>query len=312
MSLSWDEQMRQGNFAAAWKISDADIERRKEVPCWHLPRHFQNIWNGEPLAGKRVLVRCYHGLGDTIQFIRYMPLLKQEAAEVIVWVQERMIPLLQQLPGIDECWPLHDGTPEMPYDADVELMELPHYFRTTIHTIPNTIPYLQVEAKEIVQSENNLNIGLVWRSGEWDENRSLPFELVKQLDAVPGVQFHILQANAAKAGWDHSLGQLAGGQDLLEDARIVKGLDLVISSDTMVAHLAGALGTAVWTLLPNPCDWRWMNSRTDSPWYPTMRLFRQEEPGNWQTVINQVKEELLQLRSFPAANGAGGASRVRL
>jgi hypothetical protein len=295
MSLSWDELMRQGDFASAWQISDADMERRKGVPCWHLPRHFQYIWKGESLAGKIVLVRCYHGLGDTIQFIRYMPLLKQEAAKVIVWAQDRMIPLLKQVLGIDEWWPLHDGTPEMPYDADVELMELPHYFRTTIDTIPNNIPYLQVEAKQTFQNGNDLNIGLVWRSGDWDESRSLPFELVKQLGVIPAVQFHILQADAVKAGWDHSLGQLAGGQDLLEDARIIKGLDLVISTDTMVAHLAGALGVPVWTLLPNPCDWRWMNNRTNSPWYPTMRLFRQEEQGDWQTVINQVKEELLKL-----------------
>lgn len=295
MPLSWDELMRQGDFAAAWQISDVDMERRKGVPCWHLPRHFQYIWNGEPLAGKKVLVRCYHGLGDTIQFIRYMTLLKQEATKVIVWAPDRIIPLLKHVAGIDEWWPLHDGTPEMPYDADVELMELPHYFRTTIDTIPNEVPYIEVEAKQTFQNGNDVNVGLVWRSGNWDESRSLPFGLVKQLGVIPEVQFHILQADAVKAGWDNSLGQLAGGHDLLEDARIIKGLDLVISTDTMVAHLAGALGVPVWTLLPNPCDWRWMYNRNDSPWYPTMRLFRQDEPGNWQPVINQIKEELLKL-----------------
>lgn len=287
--------MRQGNFAAAWQLSDADLEKRKGVPCWHLPRHFQYIWNGETLANKIVLVRCYHGLGDTIQFIRYMPLLKKVAAKVMVWAPVQMIPLLQHAAGIDEYWPLHDGTPEMPYDIDVELMELPHYFRTTLDTIPNAVPYLDITAKQFPYTNQLLKVGLVWRSGDWDESRSLPFALVKQWADVPGVAFYIVQAGAEKAGWDGTLGQLAGGNDLLEDAQTIKGMDLVISTDTMVAHLAGALAVPIWTLLPNPCDWRWMDHRNDSPWYPTMRLFRQEEPGIWQTVINQVKEELLKL-----------------
>src|ERR1051325_8105906 len=125
-SNMWMRYMRRGEFEEAWKFSDADLKSREGKPCWHLPRHFQYIWNGTSLKGKRVLVRCYHGLGDTIQFIRYMPLVKAIAAEVIVWAQQPLIPLLKTVQGIDRLLPLHDGTPEVEYDADVEIMELPH------------------------------------------------------------------------------------------------------------------------------------------------------------------------------------------
>ena len=143
---SWEYHMRQGNFEAAWQCADATLKSRAGLPCWHLPRHFQYIWDGSPLEGKRVLIRCYHGLGDTIQFIRYAPLVKPIAKKVMVWMQPKLIPLLQSVHGIDQLLPLHDGTPDVVYDVDVELMELPHIFRTTLCTVPATIPYLHVAA----------------------------------------------------------------------------------------------------------------------------------------------------------------------
>src|SRR3954467_12494853 len=109
--MTWQEHMLRGEFAAAWAISDADLRARAGIPCWHLPRHFQYIWDGTPLAGKRVLVRCYHGLGDTIQFIRFIPQLKASAASVTVWAQRELIPLFSSMPEIDQLLPLHDGTP---------------------------------------------------------------------------------------------------------------------------------------------------------------------------------------------------------
>src|ERR671932_14884 len=141
----WMACMRRGAFEAAWAISDAVLRARAGVPCWHWPRHLQYIWDGTPLAGKRVLGRCYHGLGDTIQFIRYAPLIKAIAAEVIVWAQPPLLPLLEMVQGIDQLLPLHDGVPEVEYDVDVEVMELPHIFRTTPETIPLTISYLHVD-----------------------------------------------------------------------------------------------------------------------------------------------------------------------
>jgi hypothetical protein len=121
----WKVSMQRGAFEAAWGISDAVLRARAGVPCGHWPRHLQYIWDGTPLAGKRVLVRCYHGLGDTIQFIRYVPLIKEIAREVMVWAQPALLPLLRTLRGIDLLLPLHDGTPDVEYDVDVESMELP-------------------------------------------------------------------------------------------------------------------------------------------------------------------------------------------
>jgi hypothetical protein len=274
------------------KNSDEVLRARAGKPCWHLPRHFQYCWDGSSLAGKRVLVRCYHGLGDTIQFIRYMPLLKAIAAEVIVWAQPPLLPLLETVEGIDQLLPLHDGKPEADFDADIEIMELPHIFRTTLATIPSHIPYLHVQPKALSPDNNQFRVGIVWQAGDWDEQRSIPFPLLAPLSEVPGINLYVLQANAADAGWQEGFGTNPGEFSLYEYARVLKGLDLLITVDSMPAHLAGALGVPVWTLLRAEADWRWMENRTDSPWYPTMRLFRQEQPGDWETVIGQAKAEL--------------------
>lgn len=299
---TWMYHMRQGNFEAAWRKSDSDLQARAGKPCWHLPRHFQYIWDGTPLAGKRVLVRCYHGLGDTIQFIRYIPLLKEIATEVIVWTQAPLLPLLQTVDGIDLILPLHDGTPEVTYDVDVEIMELPHIFRTTLASIPNQVPYLQTKAKLLSSDKEQLAVGLVWKAGDWDDRRSIPFTLLTSLTKMPGITIYILQANAPAVGWQEGLGIYPGNFELFEYAAILKALDLLITVDSMPAHLAGALGIPVWTLLHKDADWRWLQSRDDSPWYPTMRLFRQDQPGNWAGVINRV---ITQLKAIKAGKYEG-------
>lgn len=292
----WQHHMRRGEFAEAWQHSDAALVARASQPCHHWPRHLQYVWDGRPLAGRRVLVRCYHGLGDTIQFIRYAPLLKAVAAEVLVWAQPALLPLLATAPGIDQLLPLHDGAPEAAYDADVEVMELPHLFRTTLGTIPAAVPYLHVEPRRLVAVEpGKLLVGLVWQAGDWDARRSVPFELLVPLATVPGVQLVILQANATAAGWQPDVGVHLGEFDLYEYARVLRGLDLLITVDSMPAHLAGALGVPVWTLLHAAADWRWLAGREDSPWYPTMRLFWQEAPGEWKPVVARVQAELKQL-----------------
>jgi hypothetical protein len=294
---NWMLHMRRGEFEAAWTISDAVLRARAGRPCWHWPRHLQYIWDGTPLAGKRVLVRCYHGLGDTIQFIRYAPLLKAIAAEVIVWSQAALIPLLRSLRGIDRLLPLHDGTPQVVYDVDVESMELPHVFRTTPATIPAEIPYLRVEPAPLT-SRAGIAVGLVWAAGEWDHGRrSVPFPLLAPLAQVPGVTLHILQRGPALELYQPGFGLASGSDDVVEAARLICALDLVISVDSMPAHLAGALGVPVWLLLDAAADWRWMEGREDSPWYPTMRLFRQERPGVWEPVIARVVAELAGHRS---------------
>ena len=284
----WKVLMQRGVFEAAWDISDAVRHARAGVPCRHWPRHLQYIWDGTPLAGKRVLVRCYHGLGDTIQFVRYGPLIKEIAREVIIWAQPALLPLLRTMHGIDFLLPLHDGTPDVEYDVDVESMELPYIFRTTLATIPADIPYLHVEPVVLPRQEG-LAVGLVWAAGEWDHaRRSIPFSLLAPLARLPQVVVYILQRGSALAHYRPGFGMLSGADEVLETARIMRALDLVISVDTMPAHLAGALGVPVWTLLDAAADWRWMEGRVESPWYPTMRLFRQEEHGAWEPVIAQV------------------------
>jgi hypothetical protein len=270
----WFAHMRRGDFPAAWAISDGIV--RTHARRWDIPRHEQLIWDGTPLDGRRVLIRCYHGLGDTIQFARFIPLVERIASHVTVWVQPSLIPLLRTMNTHAELLPLHDGTPEAGYDVDVEIMELAHVFRVTPETIPRP-PYLFVEPAGIPRG----GIGIVWRAGEWDPNRSVPVEL---FDGIPFVSLDRTNPDADTP---------------LKTARLMRALDLVITVDTMTAHLAGALGVPVWTLLPRQCDWRWMDDRGDSPWYPSMRLFRyakdmDEEPKkkleDWGIDVDRFRE----------------------
>jgi hypothetical protein len=294
------EHMRRGEFSAAWRVSDSLLRRRPALACAdaHLPRHQQVIWNGAPLAGKRVLVRCYHGLGDTIQFIRYIPLLKTVAAQVTVWAQPTLLTLLSTGCGIDRILPLHDGAPDCEYDVDVEVMELPYVFRTTLETIPAEIPYFHVDGAGI--DDSKVKIGIVWRGGDWDPRRDVPFSLMTRLADVDGISFYVLQQDAnGSEQHDRFRMILPKAGDALTTARIMRALDLVISVDTMPAHLAGSLGIPTWILLQKDADWRWMRNRNDSPWYPTMRLFRQQRAGDWEPVIAEIELQLRKLPSLP-------------
>ncbi|HYO78862.1 MAG TPA: hypothetical protein VE010_20540, partial [Thermoanaerobaculia bacterium] len=282
----WFTHMRRGDFAAAWAISDAVLASRAGVPSWHLEREYQWIWDGTPLAGRRVLIRCYHGLGDTIQFARFFPLVNAMAKECTVWAQPSLIPLLQTMRGIGRLLPLHDGTPEVEYDVDVESMELTHLFRTTVDTIPNEMPYFDVtEDRQPRLSRSKLNVGVVWRAGDWGPQRSIPIDTLARLFDLPNVAFYSLQRGER----DPRLLTLDGVDEPLSTARVMRALDLVVTVDTMTAHLAGALAVPVFTLLAHEHDWRWMDERRDSPWYPTMRLFRQPRPGDWESVVDEVR-----------------------
>ena len=239
-----------------------------------------------------MLIRCYHGLGDTVQFIRYAPLVRARAREVAVWVQPALAALLQQVSGIDQVLPLHDGAPAIDYDVDVEIMELPHLFRSELATLPARVPYLHALPPAIVRDRGELHVGVVWQAGGWDPVRSGPVDLLATLAQVPGVALHALQRGPALASWRREFGEISGADDAVACAQAMQSLDLIISVDSFPAHLAGALARPVWTLLHTEADWRWMDRREDSPWYPTMRLFRQERPGDWEGVIAKVAAEL--------------------
>lgn len=296
-SETWLSLMRSGNYEAAWKLSDNVLKSGINRNYLSTPRHYQCIWNGTSLNGKRVLIRCYHGLGDTIMFIRYARLLKNIASEVIVWAQPKLLELLGTADGIDKLIPLHDATPESEYDADIEIMELPHYFRTALTDIPVQMPYLHVDPLQLHPGAGRLNVGMVWKAGDWDSSRNIPFHFLEPLFGMKEINICILQDNPVGAGWQKGRGLHPGECTLFEHARIIAGLDLMITVDSMPAHLAGALNIPAWVLLPAMADWRWMDKRKDSPWYPSLRLFRQKKPGEWGIVIKEAEAELKMLLS---------------
>lgn len=300
----WWHAMLCGDFASAWRISDAVLERRRQEAenCADWPRHLQFIWNGAPVDGRRVLVRCYHGLGDTIQFVRFARRLRRRASEVTLWAQPALITLLEGVAGIDRVLPLHDGEPELEYDVDLELMEVPHALRLELEDVAVPLPYVRAPAAPPLRQPRDVrHVGIMWRSGDWDPARSIPEALLKRWARIPDVRWYSLQYGVPGAP---PLGAPFARRDLLEMAARMQSLDLIISVDTYAAHLAGALGLPVWTLLRARCDWRWMYCRSDSPWYPTMRLFRQPSDGDWVSVVEDVARTLSSAgSSLPPAPG---------
>jgi hypothetical protein len=285
----WKTRMLEGEWHEAWRVSDRVLELRNAEYEHRLPPNLRSVWNGERLDGKRVLVRCYHGLGDTIQFVRYLPLLSEIASEIIFCPQPALVELLSNVPAIGRY--IHSGSGELSYDADVEIMELAHVFRTTLDTIPAEIPYLTAD-KEWLSSNDRLSVGLVWKAGNWDDRRSIQFDELAPLAGVPDVNLFGVQMDPPAAGWRPGPIEALQSGTIMYTAGIIQSLDLLITVDTMTAHLAGALGKPVWTLLQKDADWRWMKDREDSPWYPTMRLFRQEQQGDWIPVIANVAAEV--------------------
>jgi hypothetical protein len=211
---------------------------------------------------------------------------------------------------VDRAIPLHDGTPDVAYDVDVEVMELPHVFRSTIETLPRAVPYLRAGPAALphglpLPEPGRLRVGVVWQAGDWDDRRGVPVRLLEPLARVPGVALACLQRGRAAADWPADFGPVRGADDPAATAAAMAELDLVVTVDSFPAHLAGALGRPVWTLLHADPDWRWMRGRDDSPWYPTMRLFRQDRAGEWEPVVARVAAALASL----AASQAAGLAR---
>jgi len=292
----WIEAMRRGDFAAAWRISDRVLNERVRsgVVCYDWPRHLQFVWRGSPLQGKRLFVRCYHGMGDTLQFVRLLALPRSRAAEITLWAQPKLLKVLQTVRGIDRLLPLHEGEPDIEFDVDLELMELPHALRIDLADLPGPMPYIYVPAPAPARSQIR-RIGVCWSSGDWRRERSVPAELLRPLAAVPNVRWFSLQYPPAPCPLPAAS---VACRDIDELAVRIRLLDLVITVDTMLAHLAGALGVPVWLLLDSDPDWRWMMNRDDTPWYPSMRLYRQRQAGAWAGVIDEVRGAL-QNRATP-------------
>jgi hypothetical protein len=288
----WLAAVRRGAWEEAWRASDAVLRARGGTPCWHLPRHEQWVWDGTPVDGRRVLVRCYHGLGDTLMFARFLPEVRARAAEVTLWAQPSLLRLLEGLPGVDRLLPLHDGAPDVAYDVDVEVMELAHLVRATPDRVGAAVPYLHVPPAPLPR-DGRLQVGLAWQCGDWNRaHRSVPPGALAPLGALRGVAYHRLQVGADEAP---AFGADSARDDVYEAARVIRALDLLITADSMPAHLAGAMGVPTWVLLPYDADWRWMAGRDDSPWYPRTRLFRQRAPGDWDGAVARAAAALTTL-----------------
>ena len=292
----WTAHMLRGNFEEAWLQSDAI--RGNGAPDPH------RFWVGDPIDGQRVMLRCLHGFGDSVQMLRYAPILRARASKLIVEVAPEFVELAGRFQGIDEVITWGQKAPVSPpqWDVQMEVVELPYVFRTELADLPIATNYLRLaEAKDPevgLGPHTKLRVGLVWASGEWNPSRSVPIVYLRPLLQTPGCEFWNLQGGTAVQQLD-LLGSGANirtdvpsANNLLRLAEIIARLDLVITPDTLAAHLAGAIGTPAWVMLQHASDWRWMLEREDSPWYPSMRLFRQPSDGDWKSVLDSIEASL--------------------
>jgi tetratricopeptide (TPR) repeat protein len=275
------------------------------------PRNFaQPYWAGQRLLQQTLLIHCEQGLGDTLQFCRYIALAKRRCHEVIFEVPRPLLSILSTCSGSDRMVAYGDPLPN--FDYHVSLMSLPGIFESTVESVPCDVPYLGVQAARVdrwrlrVGTEPTLKIGIAWRGSPnygRDRDRSIPLAMFESLASLPQVQLISLHRREASNEIQSVKGSLSVtdfGNDLdktdgafVDTAAVMRCLDLVISVDSAATHLAGALGVPVWLLSPYIPDWRWMLEREDSPWYPTVRIFRQPDQGNWSAVFDRVREELI-------------------
>ncbi len=271
----------------------------------------ERLWQGEILDGKSILVYEEQGLGDAIQFIRYLPMIKQRGGNVIFETSPAMARLFVSVESIDKLWVRNTrrSTQKIDrFDVHCPVLSLPRLFDTKLDSIPSPLPYLAADKamaaswKKQILSTDKLKVGIVWAGNpdhRNDHNRSCFLSAFKPLAGLPEVEFVSLQKDKYEKWTDMAVQDIATidvGDDLhdfADTAAVIENLDLIISVDTAVVHLAGALGKETWVLLPFYPDWRWMLDRTDSPWYPSMTLFRQKSPGDWPLVFRTIKDKLV-------------------
>jgi tetratricopeptide (TPR) repeat protein len=300
-------QLLRGDFAGGWQGREARWRVATLPGTAKYPKFSRPMWRGErDVAGKTILICADEGLGDTIQFVRYVPMLAALGARVILLPQESLYSLLSELPGVVQCLlGLKAGLPA--FDLHCPAMSLPFAFGTRLDSIPAATSYLPRPAAARMRTwedrlgpRDQLRIGLVWSGNTGhgnDHNRSIPLRALSRI-VVPGATFISLQKDprpedrAALRERTDILDLTEHLTDFSETAALIGCLDLVITVDTSVAHLAAALGCPTWILLPSVPDWRWLLDRDDSPWYPTVRLFRQDATRDYLGVVDRVRDEL--------------------
>jgi tetratricopeptide (TPR) repeat protein len=309
----WNESL------ACLALGDYELGWRKYEWRWITPEAGvanrglpQPLWRGEALEGKTILLHAEQGLGDTLQFARYVPMVAARGGRVVLEVQKPLVKLLAGLDGVAE---IHaQGAPLPRFDVQCPLMSLPLAFRTRLETIPAAVPYLQAGELQVaawrqrVAGLPGLRVGLVWAGSprpfqplaqEVDQRRSITFRHFAPLATVPGVSFVSLQKGEPAAQTRHPPAGMVihdwtdDLHDFADTAALITALDLVISVDTSVVHAAGALAKPAWMLNRFDSCWRWLVGRNDSPWYPSLRQFRQPQPGDWDMVMRDVRQALI-------------------
>jgi hypothetical protein len=319
-------RLQQGDFEHGWP----DYELRWVLPRAASPPAERPIWDGSCLDGKTILVHAEQGLGDTIQFIRFLPMLKERGGTVLFACPPRLERLLGACAGIDQV--AFSGAPPHLFDVQAPLMSLPGICGTTLATIPAAVPYLRADAclvehwRRQLEPAGDFKIGIAWQGNPkhaGDRYRSIPLRHFEALANLNGVKLVSLQKGPGVEQLSAPFSLVEFGDRLdsagafLDTAALLMNLDLVVTVDSAVAHLAGALAVPVWVVLGVGPDWRWMLERADSPWYPTMRLFRQRRLGAWAEVLECIAAEVESVRrgrgpgSSRAAHGGDEPRRTR-
>jgi Flp pilus assembly protein TadD len=318
-SMLW---LLQGKFEQGWP----EYEWRWRTRASPLSSRPEPLWDGKHLRGKSILLYTEQGRGDTLHFIRYAAMVKQQGATVVVACPRELLGVLAGCPGVERLLP-EDG-PLPACDVRSPLLSLPGRCGTTLSTIPAQVPYLVADRGRVSHWRNYLaavpgfKVGICWQGSPRhrdDRRRSVPLEQFAPLTTVPGVRLLSLQRGFGQEQWTKLAGywpvvEVTGlapdpAEAWVDSAALLGALDLVITVDTAVAHLAGALAVPVWVALPFAPDWRWLLGREDSPWYPTMRLFRQTRQGDWSGVFKRIAEALRNgARQVELRLGSGGGS----
>jgi tetratricopeptide (TPR) repeat protein len=299
-SADWNESLallQLGRYREAW----AKYEQRFAVPTHDASRPGHHVLDLDMVAGKRILLAAEQGRGDILQFARYAPLLARRGAEVVIEAYPDLAALLRTVDGVADVIEYETATP---HDLLTSMLSLPMAFGTEVQNIPAAVPYLHAPSERLAAWRDRLGprgkprIGLAWWGSQHIPERSIQVDALEPLLHRSDIEFHALQPEFPDAHRDwlaaNRLAVLTAGQlrDFADTAALIMQMDLVITIDTAVAHLAGALGRPVWIMLLRGADWRWLRHRTDSPWYPTARLFRRGAEADWASVVDAVVQAL--------------------